>query len=159
MHVHIITSCVGTHTHIYTFLVQINGFFNPHPIICLLIFLEREGGREEHQCERETSIGCLRTCLGQGSNPQPTYVPCPRIEPATFSVYRTMLLPPEPLGRAKLMVLFPSLNQQRNPKHTVVHGYSLNITRKDLNYVDWGREKDFFSHQPFLILWFLNSGN
>ena len=45
------------------------------------LFLERREGREKegkkHQCERETLIGYL-------SHPQPTYVPWPGIEPATF---------------------------------------------------------------------------
>ena len=51
----------------------ISYFLNPHPRICLLI-LEREEKREreKHQCERETSIGCL------------SYTPRQGIEPATF---------------------------------------------------------------------------
>ena len=44
---------------------------------------ERVGEREKHQCQRETSLGCL------------SYLPQPGIEPETFGLW-TMLQPTEP---------------------------------------------------------------
>ena len=73
--------------------------FLPSPEdVCSLWLLERKGGgeRENHRCERETSISCL------------LYMPQPWIEPATcscaltghqthdLSAYQTMLQPTEP---------------------------------------------------------------
>ena len=56
-------------------------------LFCLLIFIERKrGGKEgqKHQCERETSTGCLLYAPWLGPNLQPWHVPWLRIKPATF---------------------------------------------------------------------------
>lgn len=42
------------------------------------------------------------------------------------------------------MVLFPSVTLA-GVQQTDVHGYSLNVTKKDLNYVQWRKENDFLS--------------
>ena len=59
-----------------------NSFFKK----ILFIFRKkgREGEREEHWCERETSIGCLLYAPRQGPNPQPRHVPWLGIKPKTF---------------------------------------------------------------------------
>ena len=56
--------------------------------IYLFIFREREREREregeKHQCERETSVGCLLCTPNQGPGLQPRHVPRLGIEPVTF---------------------------------------------------------------------------
>ena len=75
-------------------------FFNPHPMICLLIFEREEGG------ERETAVGC-HTFPDQGSNRRPRYdvlhVPGPTSKPAIFGA-RTMLQPTEPPSQGEFWV-------------------------------------------------------
>ena len=45
---------------------------------------EREKEGEKHQCERETSIGCLLCVSQPGTNLQPRHVPLLGIELVTF---------------------------------------------------------------------------
>ena len=48
-------------------------------------FREVKGEKEKHQCERETSIGCLLLYMPLPViKPTPRYVPWPGIEPTTF---------------------------------------------------------------------------
>ena len=51
-----------------------------------IAFREREKDREKHQCERETSIGCLSYTPQQGIEPQPRYVPRLESNPQPFSL-------------------------------------------------------------------------
>ena len=81
-------------------------------------FFYRERGREgERETETETSIWekhwSVSSCMHpeRGSNPQPRYVPWPRIEPAVFLVYWTTFQPTEPPSQGcssfwKLLWLF-----------------------------------------------------
>ena len=63
-------------------------------------FTERgKGETEKNQCGRETAIDSFYTHPDQELNPQPAYVPWPGIEPSTFLVYETVLLPTEPPGQ------------------------------------------------------------
>ena len=66
--------------------VYIYTFFNPHLRILLIFFFkerERGGVGREREREKHRSVAS-RMHPDQGSNPQPTYMPWPGIEPAPF---------------------------------------------------------------------------
>ena len=69
--------------------------FNPHPrIMCLtqgsicLLILDRGREREEHQCERETLIGCPHYALLQGIKPSTQVCAFTRNRTQNLLVYR-----------------------------------------------------------------------
>ena len=87
----------------------------------------REERRENHQCERETLIGCL------------PYVPQPEIKPATqasaltgnqtprLSVYRTTLQPTEPHWPGLSLLYIPlSIKDQLNYGFSLIFSYLIN---------------------------------
>lgn len=81
----------------------------PIPCICLFVcvflfnwFLDR--AREERK--KKHWYVASHMCSNQGFNPQPKYMLCPGIEPATFFVYGVMLQPLNDTSQGSDSVLF-----------------------------------------------------
>ena len=110
-------------------------FFNPHLRTFFSLPLEREKGREweKHWCGREASVGCLLSVLrlgidhmrpDQGTNPQPSHVPWPGIEPTTLWLWNDTPTNWATLARAALTPLFSLLPASGTLLPCYLHAFS-----------------------------------
>ena len=80
---------------------DIDIYFNPYLRICLLILEREEGGKGERKREKHWLVASCK--CSSWWNPQPRYVPWPRIK---LLGHRMTLQPPEPLGQGNAEMFF-----------------------------------------------------